>query len=219
LPLPRGRRTLALPVADLPQGLAWAAATVSTWLVLSSAVLCSGVDLPGVGDAPYALLFTLEGLDEDIAAEEEAMRGALASAGAPPLSPVDNLNATAEWANFLKRGGDQATLVRVGLPPGRVAGYWGHLSPAIQAQAAWCVDVGNHLLYARAGHDAAATATWLATLRKPALGLGGYAVVMATPHATLDRWGYTPDGLELMRAIKDRWDPTGMLNPGDFVVG
>src|SRR5690606_16540709 len=43
-PLPRARRTLALPVADLPQGMAWAGATVATWLVLSSAVLCSGVD-------------------------------------------------------------------------------------------------------------------------------------------------------------------------------
>ena len=98
----------------------------------------------------------------------------------------------------------------------------GQLPPAVQAQAAWCVDVGNHLLYARAdfsGLDAASSASWLAALRKPALGLGGYAVVMATPHADLDRWGYTPDGLELMRAIKNRWDANGILNPGDFVVG
>src|SRR5690606_7179316 len=117
------------------------------------------------------------------------------------------------------RGSDQATLVRVGLPPGRVHEYWGQLPPAVQAQAAWCVDVGNHQLYARADLDEATTASWLATLRKPALGLGGYAVVMATPHADLDRWGYTPDALELMQAIKNRWDPKGILNPGDFVVG
>lgn len=216
-PLPRARRTLALPVADLPQGLAWAAATVPTWMALSGAVLCSGVDLPGEGDAPYTLLFTLEGLDEDIAAEEEALHNALAAAGAPKLIAAANLNATAQWAAFLS-GSDQATLVRIGLPPGRVGDYWGQLPASVQAQAAWCVDAGNHLLYARADLDDAACATWLSTLRKPALGLGGYAVVMATPHTSLDRWGYTPDGLELMAAIKKRWDAKQILNPGDFVV-
>ena len=64
-------------MADLPQGLAWAAATVPAWLVVTSVVLCSGVDLPGEGDAPYALLFTLEGLEEDIAAEAAELRAAL----------------------------------------------------------------------------------------------------------------------------------------------
>jgi D-lactate dehydrogenase (cytochrome) len=218
-PLPRARRTLALPVADLQQGLTWAAATIPTWLAASGVVLCSGVDLRGGGDAPYALLFTLEGLDEDISAEEEGLRAALSAAGAPALRAVGNLHATTVWGDFIASGSEQATIVRVGLPPGRVGDYWGQLPAAAQAQAAWCVDVGNHHLYARAGLDAATSATWLATLRKPALGMGGYAVVMATPHAELDRWGYTPDGLEIMRAIKQRWDAKGILNPGDFVVG
>jgi FAD/FMN-containing dehydrogenase len=186
---------------------------------MSSVVLCSGVDLPGAGDAPYALLLTMEGLDEDIAAEEIELRAALTAAGAPALLQTANLNATAQWASFLGAGGDQATLLRVALPPGRVSEFWGQLSPATQAQAAWCVDVGYHLLYARVDLNAATSAAWLATLRKPALGLGGYAVVMATPHRDLDRWGYIPDGLEIMRAIKQRWDPKGILNPGDFVVG
>jgi hypothetical protein len=78
--------------------------------------------------------------------------------------------------------------------------------------------VGNHLLYARADLDGSTSDAWLANVRKPALGLGGYAVVMATPHSGLGRWGYTPDGLELMRAIKQRWDAKHILNPGEFIV-
>ena len=228
-PLPRARRTLALPVADLAQGLKWAAATTPTWLVLSSVILCSGVDLPGTGDAPYALLFTLEGLSEDIAAEEEQLRAVLQSAGAPALVAMDdvivdnvtadNVTATDQWASFLNAGGDQATTVRIGLPSGRVGDYWGQLSPAVQAQAAWCADVGNNLLYARADLNTTTSATWLAALRKPALGLGGYAAVMATPHASLDRWGYSPDALDLMRSLKARWDAKQILNPGDFIAG
>ena len=183
--MPRARNTFALPVADLQQGLTWASATVPTWMVASSVVLCSGVDLPGVGDAPYALLFTLEGLEEDIATEADALRTVLKEANAPALIKADNLRATTEWANFLASGGDEATLVRVGLPAGRVSDYWAQLPAAVQAQAAWCADVGNNLLYARADFstsDATTRATWLAALRKPALGLGGYAIVMATPH-------------------------------------
>jgi FAD/FMN-containing dehydrogenase len=185
---------------------------------MSSAVLCSGVDLPGVGDAPYALLFTLEGLDEDITAETEALQAVLADVNTPPLLTLNDLHATNAWADFLAAAGNEATLVRVGLPPGRVSDYWGQLPAAAQASSAWCIDVGNHHLYARADLDASASATWLAAIRKPALGLGGYAVVMATPHAELDRWGYTPDALDLMRAIKQRWDPKGILNPGEFIV-
>src|SRR5262249_37453630 len=160
-----------------------------------------------------------EGLDEDIAAETEALTTLLREANAPALIKMDNLTATAQWASFLAEGGEQATLVRIGIPAGRVGDYWGQLAPAAQAQAAWCVDVGNHLLYARADLDAATSASWLAPLRKPALGLGGYAVVIATPHEEVDRWGYTPDGLALMRAIKQHWDPKGILNPGEFLVG
>lgn len=217
-PLPRARRTFALPVADLAQGLRWAAVTVPTWLVMSSVVLCSGVDLPGASDAPYALLFTLEGLDEDIAAEVEELRAALAVVNAPRLVESDTLHATPAWARFLAGDADsRVTLVRVGLPPGRLHDYWAQLPAAAQAQAAWCADVGNHLLYAHADLDNTRTAAWLATLRKPALAMGGYAVAMATPHADLDRWGYAPDALETMRAIKGRWDAQGVLNPGEFL--
>ena len=42
------------------------------------------------------------------------------------------------------------TLVRAGLPPGRLSDYWGQLPAATRTQASWCVDIGNHLLYARA---------------------------------------------------------------------
>ena len=219
VPLPRTRRTFALPVADLPQGMAWAAATIPTWLATSSVVLCSGVDLPGTSDAPYALLLTLEGIAEDIAAEEAELRAALVAAHAPALIAVDDLHATTQWANFLGTDGDQTTTMRIGLPAGRVPEYWGQLPAGTQAQAAWCVDVGNNLLYARTDLDATTVAAWLATLRKPALGLGGYAVVMTTPHTDLDRWGYTPDSVTVMRAIKQKWDAQGILNPGEFLVG
>jgi FAD/FMN-containing dehydrogenase len=37
-------------------------------------------------------------------------------------------------------------------------------------------------------------------------------------HDKIDRWGYEPEGLEIMRRLKAQWDPQGILNPGEFIV-
>ena len=214
-PQPRSRRSLALPVNDPAQGLAWAAATVPVWLATTGVVLCRAT----TGDAPYTLVYTLEGVDEDLAAERDALQAALTAAGAPQATLVD-ATAAAIWASFTGADGDAQTLVRIGVPPGQVAAYWRQLAPAQQTAATWCFDLGNHLLYARCHADAPHTAAWLQAVRRPALDLGGYAVVMQTtwPH-DLDRWGYAPAALDLMRKLKAAWDPAHVLNPGDFVAG
>jgi glycolate oxidase FAD binding subunit len=42
---------------------------------------------------------------------------------------------------------------------------------------------------------------------------------VATPLAGVPRWGAAPPGLDLMRRIKDEFDPLGMLNRGRYVEG
>jgi glycolate oxidase FAD binding subunit len=49
---------------------------------------------------------------------------------------------------------------------------------------------------------------------------GGSLVLHRLPRSiAIDRWGNAPDGLALMRAVKQRFDPNGILNPGRFVGG
>jgi D-lactate dehydrogenase (cytochrome) len=216
-PQPRSRRSLALPVTDLDQGLAWAAATLPVWLATAGVLLCR--DAAANGDAPYLLVYTLEGVEDDIDAERDALQTALTAAGAPVLTVVDR-TAAAAWADFVGASGPDLTQVRIGVPPGKLAAYWRQLAPGQQRAADWCFDVGNHLLYARCCDDAPHTADWLHAIRRPAHNLGGYAVVMQTawPH-DLDRWGYAPAALDLMRTLKATWDPAHVLNPGDSVAG
>jgi hypothetical protein len=61
----------------------------------------------------------------------------------------------------------------------------------------------------------------LKALRAPALGLEGYAVVMDAPAEIarrLDRWGYAPQGIDVMKALKLRWDPRSILvSPEGFL--
>jgi glycolate oxidase FAD binding subunit len=50
----------------------------------------------------------------------------------------------------------------------------------------------------------------------------GSAVVERCPLSVkrqIDVWGDAPDSLPVMRSIKDRFDPNGILNPGRFLGG
>lgn len=228
LPLPRARRTYTLPVQDRAAGVAWAAATVPHWLITNGVLLCA----EPASDAPYSLRFTLEGLAEDIDAEWQAMAAALAQAGAPAASVTETddmaTSATAHWCDFVNGQGDAApAVVRVGLPPGKVAAYLAQVGDATLDQARWCFDLGNNLLYAAL--DGSISPAWLAAVRAPAEGLGGYALIMAAPPSplqdavlparALDRWGAAGGGRDLMAGLKAAWDPAHILNPGTFVFG
>ena len=63
----------------------------------------------------------------------------------------------------------------------------------------------------------------LATIREVtdlAIGAGGNAIVercSQTIKQQIDVWGEPPQSIEIMRRIKDKFDPAGILNPGRFV--
>jgi FAD/FMN-containing dehydrogenase len=47
--------------------------------------------------------------------------------------------------------------------------------------------------------------------------MDGYAAVVAGTADGESRWGYAPDGLDLMRGLKAKWDSRGLFNPGAFI--
>ena len=48
---------------------------------------------------------------------------------------------------------------------------------------------------------------------------GSLTILQNTPAGSVDRWGRLPDSFDLMRRIKDQFDPNGILNPGRFLGG
>ena len=59
-------------------------------------------------------------------------------------------------------------------------------------------------------------------LRRVVVALGGYAVVESALPALktpLEVWGPTPSSFALLRALKNRFDPEGVLSPGRFLGG
>ncbi|MCS6879789.1 MAG: FAD-linked oxidase C-terminal domain-containing protein [Oscillochloridaceae bacterium] len=209
-PLPRARASLAVPVRDLEQGLALGSRLAPS-LVAASALLlgdAAALGLPEV-DAPYALLYTAEGLAPDVSAELALVRDALSGQGAAPLE-LNGESGSERWAAWMGAAlAADEPLVRLGVPPSALPDL---LRAASATPGGLLADVPGGLLYLRG------TNAWegLATLAQR---LGGYGVALAgAPAREAGRWRHTPQALDLMRALKARWNPGDCLNPGAFLV-
>jgi D-lactate dehydrogenase (cytochrome) len=208
-PLPRACASLIVPVENLAQGLKWGASLLRVALVASALLLCQGCDLPGVA-TPYALVYTAEGVPEDVAAELTQARGLLLAAGASGLMQLDAASGSDAWATRLGAVPPTETLVRAAVPVKDLPHLMLDLAPLL-GDNPFIADLANGMLYAQGVRD-------VASLRQRAVAAGGYAVVLAGLPGGADPWGHTPDTLDLMRKIKAKWDPAGVCNPGVFVT-
>jgi len=71
------------------------------------------------------------------------------------------------------------------------------------------------------GTDPAAVAAFVKALRDAAPAWQGSVVVLAAPapvRSEVDSWGPV-SGLDLMRRVKEQFDPDALLAPGRFVGG
>jgi FAD/FMN-containing dehydrogenase len=221
-PAPRARRTLYVPANDVASGLKWAGDVLPFALVASAVVVCKGCSVPDVaGDVPCLLVYTAEGIPEDVEAEINEVRRALLAAGAPEPVERETPTGTDLWVGLLKSRLEQGLIVRAGVPPKDIAVYVQSHVDVLEAET-FLADVPGGLVYAVATFDDAETARgWVEKLRQPALEMEGYGVVMSAPETlrgALDLWGYRPETLDLMRSLKARWDPAGILNPYTFTV-
>jgi D-lactate dehydrogenase (cytochrome) len=212
-PLPRAWVSLVAPVDSLERGAAWGVKLLQLCLVSSALLLTHRAGTP-LSSAPYELIYTAEGLAEDVTAELAEARGLLEDEGARGLLQVDALSGSQVWADWMGAesfAAPAAVTMRAGVAPKDMPGFLKAVAPAL-ADASFVTDLANGLLYLRSAQDAGA-------VRRPASDMGGYAVVLAAPPAAAaEPWGHAPEGLDLMRAIKSRWDPAGRFNPGAFLV-
>jgi D-lactate dehydrogenase (cytochrome) len=225
-PLPRMRATLIAAPRRIAQALETGAKLAQHSLIASAVLLLEVADdgrwaapLPvSLDRRPMTLLvYTAEGLAEDVAAELAAVRTVLRNAGIPALQ-IEAPSGSDLWGAFLSAAQPDDLMVRIGVAPRDIgallqrAGFGGHES--------YVADVAAGQVYVRAPaphpDDAGRI---LERLRTAARTLGGYAVALAAPaRARIDRWGFAPDALDKMQALRQRWGADGLLNPGAFLV-
>jgi D-lactate dehydrogenase (cytochrome) len=210
---PRARASAMIPIDDFDRGLTLGGRLQTLCLNASALILCRGCE---IGDSTYpcALIYTAEGLAEDVTDELEQVQCVVQAEGAEGVRR-DSSSGSEVWAAWLGAASPVETVLRVGVAPRDLPALV-RACVAIMPEASFIADFANGLLYVKGALDRSA----IGQVRQAALAAQGYALVLTAPpdQGDLDRWGYVPDGLDLMRALKARWDPHGRFNPGSFIV-
>ncbi|MBV9230549.1 MAG: FAD-binding protein, partial [Chloroflexi bacterium] len=218
---PRATRTLLIPVEDMRYGLIWARQMLPLALTASAIVLTKGYQTAHAPQSNYLLAYTAEGLPEDVQAELAQVRQVLQAAGAPLPIEDESITGTGIWTEILGNKGATNLIVRIGLPVRDLPAYLQDQARLLN-DGPFIADIGNGFVYAIKQSIGIEEANlWLTALREPTLATGGYAIVMDGPEGLqneLDRWGYQPEGLDVMRRLKAQWDPHGAMNLDVFVL-
>ena len=139
---------------------------------------------------------------------------------------VDRLDddAGALWsglADFGYREQDEAVMsARISVLPDRLADTSGTLSHP--GQAAIVAQPGYGMMNAHWFDSGAELAAGILTARQAVHAVGGSLIVESAPldvKDQIDVWDYTGDSLEIMRRLKEQYDPNGILNPNRFIGG
>ena len=194
-------------------------------------------EAPDLLAAPEGALTLVVAAEGHPAAVQRHMRDVATLADGSPVSVVESPAAVqAVWTGLaevrsLARRAGYGFEAKIAAP---LAGIWPLLEAFSTApEAVWLADVGcgtaglwlrSGIAGGDAGDDAGdeSTAAFVLSLRARATRLGGSLVIVQSHLRTvpaLDPWGAHPDGLELMRRLKRRFDPLGLLNPGRNVGG
>jgi glycolate oxidase FAD binding subunit len=223
LPLPAARRLLVArgdreTVSGFLETVAASQMRVSTVDLLdgASAGAC------GLGDGGHAGLVLVEGTRTAVDAHSAQLEREARGAGARP-EVVDGDALHPVWRAWVDLGrvddlGPDEALLTVTARPSDVAEVLRALEGAVGmcgVTARCWARAGNGVAYARlSGEGAALQSLLLARWPATTLVAGNPAVERAARP-----WGAEPDGLSLMRALKQRFDPAGILQPGRFVGG
>jgi FAD/FMN-containing dehydrogenase len=160
-------------------------------------------------ESPYVVIYTAEGVPEDVRAELRQARTALQSIGTSDIWESTQWHGSTLWANYLASG-TPAELIRVGVGRKDLPQLLTRLAPLLHTHP-YCADVATGLLYVPGG------AAHLSHMEPIASEMGGYAIRATAP--CLSANGVTgcsraPEGWELMRRLKAQWDARHCLNPG-----
>jgi glycolate oxidase FAD binding subunit len=213
-PTPEATVSLRLDAHDSASLKSDCAALFESRLPLS-ALLAVGVALPDQ-PASWCVLVILEGTRQQV----ESMHGTVKKLCAGTLTAVESIESVA--APDL----DEELILRIHAPPGR----------AIDTARSWLDSARKNTEPCRVLVDFAGAAVRLFThpestdvadrLIESASAMSGSGaasliVEAATPGTKSGRdvWGPSPSGIEIMRRLKDRFDPSSVLAPGRFVGG
>lgn len=216
-PRPRCKQTLLISVDELEAGLAFGKQLLTYALVASAIVLTQGIsNLP---TSRYVLAYTAEGLAEEVETELAQVRAVIEKAGVPFVQTSD-VSGTDLWSSLLSRVESHTWQLRIGVPPRCLTQFVREHAVTLETSP-FLIDIASSLVYTTLNEEQSIkTKTWVEHLRQSALTMNGYGIVMTMPEKwmnEIDWWGYRPECFDLMRGLKERWDPANILGPDTLV--
>jgi glycolate oxidase FAD binding subunit len=200
-PVPPARRVVTLELPDAAAAGPLSVALARSTLTPSAVELIAGAD----GTARLVVLF--ESIAESVAGQAGAAVALLGGGEESEDLPED----------FGRRpGGADDVLLRLAHAPASLSAVLG----ALPAGTALAAHAATGVTYAAVPAGEAVDA--LPRLRAAIAPHDGTAVVLRAPDAVrerLDHWGPVGDSLDLMRRVKERFDPERRMSPGRFVGG
>jgi len=133
--------------------------------------------------------------------------------------PPSHVAHVAGWFEQSSAGGQHGLIVQgpSDIPPGTIA------DPGFgMVRFLWWADTSASEQGWLGRLDDPHLAATIARVRELARELAGSAVVERAPltlKRRIDVWGESPSGIDIMQRIKQKFDPSGILNPGRFVGG
>ena len=200
-PVPPARRVVTVELPD-----AAAAGPLAVTLARST-LTPSAVELIGTADGAARLVVLFESIAESVA-DQARSAAALLGGGAESEDLPDDFGR--------RPGGADDVLLRLAHVPAALSDVLATL-PAGTAVAA---HAATGVTYAAV--PAGDAPEVLPRLRSAIAPHDGTAVVLRAPDGVrdrLDHWGPVGDSLELMRRVKERFDPERRMSPGRFVGG
>ena len=175
----------------------------------------------------WRLAARIEGRDETVA----AVAGRVGAMAAGDINRIDGPESASWWASYVAlqqvAAEENAVLVRCGARPketavlatSMVAGLNGMgIAPTYVAASPGLGAVVARLdLGSESGREGSASS--LAEAQSLLLGLAETATILAAPPAWkqgIDVWGRLPAGFEVMRSLREQFDPERTINPGRF---
>jgi FAD/FMN-containing dehydrogenase len=215
---PRAKRTIALPIDDIQEGLCYCRELFSLALNATAIMLCR-VRSDEMFASSYALVYSVEGIPEDVQCELEQVQDALRLLEAPAAQEITTFNGTELWSHMCAsstQSTQSALLLRIGLPQQKLPTFLAQQGDLLH-KSDYLVDYASSLIYLPYQYSDDENAVRLiGALRQAARTLEGYVVVMEMPGALegiVDRWGYQAESFTLMQRLKAQWDPYTILNP------
>jgi glycolate oxidase FAD binding subunit len=231
IPQPQAQRTVLAEFATSTGALAAASSIRRSPLGATALAILNGYAVERVGLSPSRSTWTViaraEAPPSAAARQAERLSEAI-SDGAERVWTVDDTDETASlWVRAIQgmsaAPSNDEIGVRLGCPSSAlgdlIARMAGMLEVERRADVEITIDAGSGLVYLRIP-AAELEPAGSRTLWDELVELGEHATLLTAPPEVkqgIDVYGRAPTGFSVMRALKQRFDPSGILNPGRYI--